>query len=106
MNALAFAIVLALLGSAPVDAQTSATRQSPVRTVLTVHWSAEHFPSTPQIDAAARRTFGSNPDMPVDYFAEYLESDRFPSEEATQALVDYIRRKCRRPADRRGPRRL
>ena len=29
-------------------------------------------------------------DVPIDYFAEYLESDRFPSEEATLALCDYI----------------
>ena len=37
----------------------------------------------------------SRPDVPVDYFAEYLESDRFPAEEATLAFRDYIAGKYR-----------
>jgi PAS domain S-box-containing protein len=77
-----------------------ASAQSPVRTVLTVHWSAEDFPSTPLVDAAIRRTVMSGAGGKVDYFTEYLESDRFPSEEATQAFTDYIRRKyAGRPID-------
>jgi len=32
-------------------------------------------------------------EAPVDYFAEYLESDRFPGEEATLAFRDYLQRK-------------
>ena len=31
--------------------------------------------------------------MPIDYFAEYLESDLFPEEQASAALEDYIHRK-------------
>ena len=65
------------------------------RTVLTVHWSAEDFPTTPLLDEAIRRTVLSGSDTPVDYFAEYLESDRFAPEDASAALADYIRRKYR-----------
>jgi signal transduction histidine kinase len=71
-----------------------AVAQSPVgRTVLTVHWSTEDFPSTALVDAAIRQTLLSDADAPIDYFAEYLESDRFPSEDASLAFRDYIRRK-------------
>ena len=35
----------------------------------------------------------SNTKEPIHYFAEYLESDRFPAQEAAVALRDYIKRK-------------
>ena len=37
----------------------------------------------------------SDPDIQIDYFAEYLESDVFPADAASLALADYIRRKYR-----------
>lgn len=68
--------------------------QSP-RTVLTVQWSSEDFPGTAVRDAAIRKVLLSRADMPIDYYAEYLESDRFPAEDASLALRDYIGRKYR-----------
>ena len=35
----------------------------------------------------------SHDEAPVDYFSEYLESDRFPDESATLAFRDYLQRK-------------
>jgi signal transduction histidine kinase len=61
--------------------------------VLAVHWSAENFPGTAQTDAIIRKVLLSRSHVPVDYYAEYLESDRFPN--ASVALRDYIRRKYR-----------
>ena len=79
-----------------VPATAAAGAQAPsARTVLTVHWSAEDFPTTPLLDEAIRRAVLSGSDTPVDYFAEYLESDRFAPEDASAALADYIRRKYR-----------
>jgi ABC-type uncharacterized transport system substrate-binding protein len=63
------------------------------RTVLTIHWGAEDFPGTAVIDAAIRKALQSRATAPVNYYAEYLESETFPSELATLALRDYIRRK-------------
>jgi PAS domain S-box-containing protein len=81
-------LVLALQACASdAEAQTL-----PSRTVLTIQWSSEDFPSTPAIDAAIRDAVTSS-DTPVDYFTEYLESDRFPVEEASSALSNYIRAK-------------
>ena len=54
---------------------------------------AESFPSSPILDAAIRESLASRPDVPIDYFAEYLESDLFPEEQASLALKDYIQRK-------------
>ena len=71
----------------------NANAQSAPRTVLTVHWSTEDFPATPGLDAVLKQTLQSDASMPVDYFVEYLESDRFPPDTASSALADYIRRK-------------
>jgi signal transduction histidine kinase len=63
------------------------------RTVLTIHWGAEDFPGTSVADAAIREALQSRAEAPVNYFAEYLESETFPGETATLALADYMRRK-------------
>jgi signal transduction histidine kinase len=64
-----------------------------VRTVVTIYWSAEDFPSTPMVDAAIRGALRSQSDVPVDYFTEHLESDRFEPDVASASLRDYIRQK-------------
>jgi PAS domain S-box-containing protein len=84
--------VLALL-AVPSTTPTIAAEPPALRTVLTVHWSTEEFPSTPVLDAAIRQGLHADATMRVDYFAEYLESDRFPAEEASASLRDYIKRK-------------
>lgn len=69
-------------------------------TVLTIHWGAEDAPSTPVIDAAIKESLLSNPEAPVAYFNEYLESDRLPVEAASAALSTYIQQKyASRPID-------
>jgi len=69
----------------------SAQGSSP-RTVLTVYWSSESFPGTHELDGFIQDALRSGGDR-IDYFAEYLESDRFPGEEASAAFREYIRRK-------------
>ncbi len=65
----------------------------PPRTVLTVHWGTEDFPTNPVEDAGIRDAVLSGSDAGIDYYAEYLESESFPEEEASLALRDYIHRK-------------
>ena len=91
----AHAVVLALaaaLGAPTLGTSASAQVVSP-RTVLTITLGAESFPSSPILDAAIRESLAARPDVPIDYFAEHLESDLFPEEQASLALKDYIRRK-------------
>ncbi len=83
---------VALLASASVSPPVSAQEGSP-RTVLGVYWSSEDFPTNPLVDSGIREALRSRPEMPIDYFAEYVESDRFPEEDASLALRDYMRRK-------------
>src|SRR5262245_52075373 len=87
-----------LLPSVPVHAlmaivPAASAQPRAVRTVLAVHWSSEDYPSNPVVDGAIRQVLLSRDDAPVDYFSEYLESDRFPDAEATLAFRDYLQRK-------------
>lgn len=78
----------------PLLACTSASAQTPaVRTVVTIHWGAEGFPGTAVLDASIRSVLLSDAGTPVNYYAEYLESEDFPPDRASEALRDYIRRK-------------
>ena len=84
-------IVFAFVVSAWVCPTASAQRQ-PTPYVLGVYWSSEDSPANAAVDAALRQVF-SRSAVPVEYSAEYLESDRFPAQEASMALRDYIRQK-------------
>jgi PAS domain S-box-containing protein len=69
-------------------------QQRPTKNVLMMHWSSEDFPSSPVIEGAIREAL-TRSGVPVAFFSEYLESDRFPDEAAALALRDYIRTKYR-----------
>ena len=62
--------------------------------VLMLHWGSEDFSASPVVDGAVRDAL-SQSGLNVAYFAEYLESYRFPEESASMALRDYIRTKYR-----------
>jgi signal transduction histidine kinase len=70
----------------------SAQGETP-RTILTIHWGSERDPSAGRLDAAIRKVLLADTDAPVEYFAEYLETEEFPKETASTALRDYIHRK-------------
>jgi signal transduction histidine kinase len=86
------AFTLAVLATAWISPTVTAQRRSP-QNVLAIHWSSEDFPSTPVVDGAIRKALLSRANAPVDYFTEYLESDRFPAKDASLAFRDYVRRK-------------
>jgi signal transduction histidine kinase len=86
--AIAFVLVAPAWVGSTAPAQTA-----PPRNVLTIHWGAEDFPGTAVFDAAIRDVLHSNAAQPVNYFAEYLESEVFPAETASLGLHDYIRQK-------------
>ena len=91
------ACVVLTLAAAMLCASTrSAEAQAaPPRSVLTIHAGAESFPSNPLLDAGIRERLAPGSSVPIDYFAEYLESDLFPSEEALLAFTQYIQKKYR-----------
>ena len=78
---------------AAVGAQAQPDDPRPVKTVIGINWGTEDFPTSPIWDSAVQKVFQSRRDLVVDYFAEYLESDRLSVETASEALGDYIKRK-------------
>jgi signal transduction histidine kinase len=88
------ALAIGFLALAWVCPAASAQPRPP-RTVLTIHWGSEDFPGTPVLDAAIRNVLLSQSDLPVNYYAEYLESETLPPETASLALRDYLREKFR-----------
>ena len=61
-------------------------------TVIAIHGRSATFPATPVVNAAILDALRANPALAVDYFTEYLESERLP-EQAAPALRDHIRKK-------------
>jgi len=88
-------IALVAMVCAPSLGTLAAAQDAPLKTVLTITAGTENFPANPIIDGGVRDTLASRTDLPIDYFTEYLESDFFPSEEASLAFRDYIRAKYR-----------
>jgi len=87
-------IMLALAALCTPGLCVSASAQAvPSRTVLTIHVGAGDFPANPLLDAGIREALMARSDIPIDYFAEYLDSEVFPEEEVSRALGEYIRRK-------------
>ena len=84
----AIALALQLSWCPPASAENPAAR-----TVLAIHWGPEDFPGSSTLDAAIREVLLSPPGPPIDYYAEYLESDVLPPAAAAVALRDYIARK-------------
>ena len=86
-------VILALLTLAWAGSAAAEEAQPPA-TILTLYWSSESFPGTQVLDAVIEEVVRRYPKR-IDYFAEYLESDRFPDEDASLAFADYIHRKYR-----------
>jgi signal transduction histidine kinase len=90
-------VVLALAAAlcAPTLGTSASAQAVSPRTVLTITLGAESYPSNPILDAAIRASLASRPDVPIDYFTEYLESDLIPEDLASPALKEYVQRKFR-----------
>ena len=85
--------LVACIGSTSTHGQAPAPPRA-LKTVLAIHWGPPDFPITPVVNEAIREALATY-EGPVDYFAEYLESDRIAPGDATQSLADYIRQKYR-----------
>jgi signal transduction histidine kinase len=87
LTVFAVTVLASVMLCAPALAQTQAPR-----TVLTIYQNAEDFPGTARFDAAMQNALAQAA-VPINYFAEYLETEEFPKETASVALRDYILRK-------------
>lgn len=81
-------LVLALLSSA-----ASAQENPPPKRILALYWYGKDFPSSVVFDQGLQTAFRSSSTGTVEYYPEYLESNRFPGERQSQLLRDYLRQK-------------
>ncbi len=87
-SALAVTVFLTPSTSAPALAQAPRAKN-----VLTLHLGAESFPANPLIEQGIHDAFVAHPEIPVSYYAEYLEPDLIASSEPNLAFKEYLRRK-------------
>jgi len=91
---LAGALVIAVTAIlAPVTLVPALAQAPPAKNVLVLHLGAESFPANPLIDRGIHDALVSHPEIPISYYAEYLESDATSSPDLNPAFKDYLRRK-------------
>src|ERR1041385_3935438 len=81
-------ILLVVCLSAETAAQTSAT---PKR-VLVLYWYNKDFPGNVLFDQSFQ-TYLNSAGEKIEYYSEYLESNRFPGEDQSQVLANYLHHK-------------
>src|SRR5215470_3384650 len=83
------ACVVTFLLPSVVHAQQSKT---PKR-VLVLYWYGRDFPHNAEFDRSFQNVLNSAAPGSIEYYPEYLETDRFPGEEQALLLRDYLRQK-------------
>ena len=68
--------------------------------ILVLYWYNKDFPSNVIFDRSFQVSLKSAPAGSIEYYTEYVESDRFPGENQYEALRDYLHQKyASRPID-------
>ncbi|MEO8597490.1 MAG: ATP-binding protein [Candidatus Solibacter sp.] len=90
---------LALL-AALTPPQPWAQQRTEPRHVLLMHWYDRTFESNIRFDQEFQAALTSAKPGAVEYYSEYLETNKFPGEDQSQLLSDYLRKKyADRPID-------
>ena len=79
-----------LCGFAAVCAQEPAKTKP---SVLALYWYSKDFPGNVLFEDAFKQTLNITPNGPIDYYAEYLEEDRFPGKDQAQLLHNHLLQK-------------
>ena len=58
-----------------------------------LYWYNKDFPANVRFDRSFQAALQSAPAGSIEYYPEYLESDRFPGEKQEKALHNYLRQK-------------
>jgi hypothetical protein len=61
--------------------------------VLVMHWYDRGFPSNEEFDRTLQDALQSLAPKGVEYYSEYLETDRFPGDDQARLLSEYLRQK-------------
>jgi signal transduction histidine kinase len=71
----------------------SAQSSAAARKVLVLYWYGKDYPGNVAFDRAFQAALQSDPTSGIEYFAEYLESDRLPEQAQQLVLREYLRHK-------------
>src|SRR5262245_60210404 len=82
-----------LVGLLPVTGASAETRPAASKRVVTLYWYGKDFPANVAFERALRDVFRAAPPGTLEYFPEFLESNRFPGEAQSRVFRDYLRRK-------------
>src|SRR6516225_4851078 len=61
--------------------------------ILVLYWYNKDFPGNVRFDQNFQEALQSAPSGSVEYYSEYLDSNRFPGDNQAQLLFEYLRRK-------------
>src|SRR5215813_7294297 len=88
MAALLVAVVMSLL-------LPFARAQQPAvpKRMLVLYWYDKDFPFNARFDRSFQTVLQSEPAGSIEYYPEYLETNRFPGENHSLLLRDYLRQK-------------
>jgi PAS domain S-box-containing protein len=75
-----------------VSLAAQAEGSSPKRVVV-FYWYDKDYPWNVMFDQSFQAALHSAGSPPIEYYAEYLETNRFPAEKSSQLLHDYLRQK-------------
>jgi PAS domain S-box-containing protein len=89
MAALLFCAVMALL---PALARAEQAAAAPKR-ILVLYWESKGFPGNVRLEESFQEGLQPAPPGSVEYYNEYLESNRFPGEDQAPVLRDYLLQK-------------
>jgi len=81
-------IILALLSTTGVLAKPSGPIQ-----VLVIHWYDRAYSSNDDFDRALQAALQASEPEGVEYYSEYLETNRFPGDEQALVLAEFLREK-------------
>src|SRR6185503_406432 len=90
--ALTAALIVWIVISLGVPAVLAQPSSSPKRVVV-LYWYDKDYPWNVSFDQSFQAALHSTGSVPVEYYAEYLETNRFSGEKLSQVLHDYLRQK-------------
>jgi hypothetical protein len=61
--------------------------------VLVMHWYDRGYPSNDLFDRSLQTALEASAPQGVEYYSEYLETNRFPGDEQARLLSEYLRQK-------------
>ncbi|HJZ79001.1 MAG TPA: hypothetical protein VKD91_01605, partial [Pyrinomonadaceae bacterium] len=73
--------------------RAAAENSPPPKTILVLYWYGRDFVSNVRLDKDIREVLSSEPAGSIEYYPEYLESNRFPGERQSLLFRDYLAQK-------------